>query len=255
MKKKDLKIIIITIIGFFFVSHALPVLLMFFLEYAGRTSAQPVIVTIGPNRLDKASDEQETDSSGDGNNVHSLYEDEQTIEHEMEDGSIVTLNKIFGEKDFTCTVGDNTYRIDAISRDDCKYAKITNLHDEDGVIYGMLTVPKYSISERNMKVITSSFDIKEEVVFGFDTATGESEYIYCSKGGRIVGYNHDTLYIMKGRKIREYTRVNVRFARSGNDLNLGWNRKIAVEWIGKRADVYNSETGEMIGTLRCETDG
>ena len=196
-----------------------------------------------------AESEDELGVDGDAE-VRSIYEDSTNYDYTMADGNTVNLNKTFGDENFYCTVGDRTYIIEAISVSQNKNADFSYVSDKNGVIYGFITVPENKLNENEMKIspsLMTESDIKKEILFSFDTASGDSKVLYESSKGRIIGFSDEAVYILNGKKVLK------RDLSSGKSKKIGKissykNETLMVKWIGNNMIFYVKD-GSVLGVI------
>lgn len=186
------------------------------------------------------------------NMLNAAYGAVSSMYYTMQDGTVVTLKKLFGEDSFTYKVDDKELPIECISGDEFKYVQWGNITDNAGVIYGVSAVPVYKNNHRLMEVGLGGLsieDVSKELLFSLDVTGGKSKVLFETSGERIIGYTDKKVYLYRNGSVYE------RNLDSGEEQNIG---KISNEnrahfefrWIGSKLFVFDKYTGALISTLQ-----
>lgn len=197
--------------------------------------------------VSESDDEKDFDADAE---IHSIYEDTTSYDYTLEDGSVASFSKTFGDENFYCTVGERTYILEAISQSQNKNADYSYMSDKNGVIYGFITVPETKLNEDKMKVSPSLLhesDIKKEILFSFDTSTGDSKVLYEGSKGRIVGFSDEAVYLLKGRAVSRITISSGKSKKIGKIVSYK-DDVIMVKWIGSKVVFYGKD-GTVLGII------
>ncbi|MBO4456900.1 MAG: hypothetical protein J5802_04205 [Butyrivibrio sp.] len=166
----------------------------------------------------------------------------------------------YGKVTFTKHLNDSRYYY---SSDEQSFYEMTGLtdknYDESGIewgnlsysngkVYGVLTAVRIkSKSSKNafadMKDVTTE-QVKKDLLFSFDPATGKYEKLYETKNGysRIVGFHDDCVYIFKNGNL---SRVSLSSQESESICDLD-PRDVTFSCIGTKLVIFDPNTEEVV---------
>lgn len=186
--------------------------------------------------------------------VRSIYEEKTELKYKMTSGEKAVIKTTFGDPAITCSVEGKELSLDSISTDEYKYASMSReyMSDKDGLFYGVLTIPRKQLKERDMKVSPSSMsmsDVKKEVLYSVDTKTGENKVLY-EGSERVIGYNEHYVYLLDGQKVKRLNMDTGKSSTLGRIKSYAHSLDIVVKWTDNTLVIYDLQTGEVLGCLR-----
>ncbi|WP_022770807.1 hypothetical protein [Butyrivibrio sp. NC2007] len=189
------------------------------------------------------------------NMLNAAYGAVSSMYYSMQDGTVATLQKVFGEDSFTYKVDDKELPIECISGDEFKYVQWGNITDNAGIISGVAAVPVYKNNHRLMEVGLGGLsieDVSKELLFSLDVTSGKSKVLFETSGERIIGYTNKEVYLYRNSSVYK------RNIDSGKEEEIGKisakrQAQLAFRWIGMKLFVFDKFEGTLITTIQDKT--